>query len=359
MKSFPRPRDEKEDAPKQLSVARYYGSSETPTLSQARFDKLIVNFIIQGLHPLHTVERPEYKELFSQVLPTKHLMSRRTLGRMVDDMHISMKSTLSESLSKQNHVCTTTDAWSANNRSFLGVTVHWINQDTLRICSGALACRRLVGRHTHDILAEMLEDVHREFNIKDKVRITTTDNGSNFVKAFRLFSEVQMEMIQDGEEENGDEEQEEEKEEDEVPDFMNITELLDLAEAEYSLPPHQRCACHTLNLVATKDIEDALTQSPQFKKISRSTIAKCQALWNKQQRSTQASDIIKEKLGCQLVVPVATRWNSTYLALKKLTTCMKDKEQELQETCEKLQVVRFKSTELAFIQEYVKVIKWV
>ena len=47
------------------------------------------------------------------------------------------------------------------------------------------------GHHTYSVLAEMLVDVHRDFNIKDKVTITTTDNGSNFVKAFSVFAEVQ------------------------------------------------------------------------------------------------------------------------------------------------------------------------
>lgn len=166
---------------------------------------------------------------------------------MLEEEHLSMKSTLSKTLSKQNHVCTTTDAWSSNNRSFLGVTVHWIDQETLSICSGALACRRIIGCHTHDVLAEMLEDVHKDFKIKDKVTVTTTDNGSNF-EAFSLFSEVQR-TIQDREEE------EEEEEKEEPPVFVNVTDILNETEEDHSLPPHQRCACHTLNLVATRDIE--------------------------------------------------------------------------------------------------------
>lgn len=139
------PKNEEEEHPVPLiqdSVAQYFRRGR-PTLTQERFDKLILNFIIQGLHPLLTVERPEYTYLFREILPSTHLMSRRTLGRMLEDEYTSMKSTLSMILSKHNHVCTTTDKWSSNNRSFLGVTIHWINQETLSICSGALACRRI------------------------------------------------------------------------------------------------------------------------------------------------------------------------------------------------------------------------
>ncbi len=119
-----------------LSLAQFFRGGN-PTITQERFDKLILNFIIQGMHPLHTVDRPEYRDLFSEILPSRQLISRRTLGRMLDEEYSSMKGALIETLASQNHVCTTTDAWSCNNRSYLGVTIHWINQETLSISSGA------------------------------------------------------------------------------------------------------------------------------------------------------------------------------------------------------------------------------
>ena len=53
--------------------------------------------------------------------------------------------------------------------------------------SAALACRRLRGSHTFDVLAGALEDIHSAYGIRQKVTRTTTDNGSNFVKAFSVF----------------------------------------------------------------------------------------------------------------------------------------------------------------------------
>lgn len=139
------------DPSTQGSVSLFFnGGARNPVISQQRFDKLILNFIVQGLHPLHTVERPEFVDLFKEILPYRHLISRRTLGRILDDEYSSMKRTLTEKLSTLSHVCTTTDAWSANNHSFLGVTMHWIDEKSLSICSGALACWRIVGRHMHN-----------------------------------------------------------------------------------------------------------------------------------------------------------------------------------------------------------------
>ena len=65
------------------------------------------------------------------------------------------------------------------------MTAHWIDELSLRRKQCVLACRRLTGRHTYDILAKTIEAVHIEFRIESKVLETTTDNGSNFVKAFR------------------------------------------------------------------------------------------------------------------------------------------------------------------------------
>lgn len=47
---------------------------------------------------------------------------------------------------------------------------------------------RFKGSHTYDKIAEMLFEIQSSFKLRhDQVVSTTTDNGSNFVKAFREF----------------------------------------------------------------------------------------------------------------------------------------------------------------------------
>jgi hypothetical protein len=65
--------------------------------------------------------------------------------------------------------------------------LHWIGSDLQRR-TACLAVRRVIGSHTHDVITEAIDSVHKEFGIASKVNCTITDNGSNFLKAFKVFS---------------------------------------------------------------------------------------------------------------------------------------------------------------------------
>lgn len=54
--------------------------------------------------------------------------------------------------------------------------------------SAAIACRRFPGSHSFERIAELLNDVHLSFGLDSKkIVATVTDNGSNFIKAFKEF----------------------------------------------------------------------------------------------------------------------------------------------------------------------------
>lgn len=214
----------------------------------------------------------------------------------------------------------------------MGVTAHWIDAESLERKSVALACRRVTGRHTYEVVADALEDVHSKFNLRGKVTLTVTDSGSNFIKAFRLFGTDANEAIQnegsnesesgsDDEFDKDDDDDDSESASDDDVTFEDVSKVLDAIDQDEPLqrhlPQHQRCASHTLNLVASKDAEDA-TKLQAFRALSGEAFGKCKLLWNRASRSTVASDVIREKLGCALVVPNETRWNSTFDAMDKL-----------------------------------------
>ena len=140
------------------------------------------------------------------------------------------------------------------------------------------------GSHTFDVIVKTLEAIYKEFKIQRRIVKTITDNGSNFVKAFSVFGEKSKEYDYDielKEQENSEADQDVVLDLDPINQVDMFAENLhDEDEEEYSLPKHQRCACHSLHLVALKDADKAEGDA-QYKKVSRTAFAKCQGLWNK------------------------------------------------------------------------------
>ena len=209
------------------------------------------------------------------------------------------------------------------------MTVHWINPITLKRRKAAIACIRVTGHHTYDALAEKIEHVHASYGLTRKVTATVTDNGSNFVKAFTVFHQSPLDSSSISTDtaipviEENSEETEQDTDTEEVT-FENLDELLtldqasaegDFTQVQYDLPPHQRCAAHTLNLVASTDIDKYLSLSTVSRSVYRSSFAKCAALWNKASRSTIASETVQEIAKRKLLVPSPTGWNSYYHAV--------------------------------------------
>ena len=268
--------------------------------------------------PFSFVEQPSFKELIAASQPDLAVPSRYRVVKSLEQKFGSSKDALKHTLAEVEFVATTADCWTAHRRSYSGVTAHWLCQSTFERKSAVLACRRLLGSHTYRLLAEQLHKIHSEYGLKSKVVNTTTDSGSNFVKAFNVFSPSADELD------------------------MQTTDISDVLAIgnDLELHPHQKCAAHLLNLVCTSDC-DAAEKSLEYKKISRSTFAKCQALWNKTSRSPLASEAVANESPLQLIRPCATRWNSVYDAVKRLNQIIDAKgSQALHNICQRLDLPR-------------------
>ncbi|KAL7389461.1 hypothetical protein ABVT39_004275 [Epinephelus coioides] len=150
-------------------------------------DKLVLNFVCEGNQPFSVVETPSFKTMIETLQPHT-VMTRKTLCTRIQEAAKHKKSIIIKKLSAVNYVATTTDCWSARQRSYLGVTCHWIDNTSLERHSAALACRLVKGLHMFDVLAAALEEIHSEYHIREKVTRTTTDSGSNFLKDYMDYS---------------------------------------------------------------------------------------------------------------------------------------------------------------------------
>jgi hypothetical protein len=112
--------------------------------------------------------------------------------------------------------------------------------------------------------------------------------------------------------------------------FVDVDALLNEPEhdddSDFYLPPHQRCAAHILNRVASHEVDPA-NDDAVYKKIYCSTMAKCCSLWNKTSCSKQFADIVHDKFQTTFIVPNATRWNPYFNAVDKVRQ-MLDKQSE-------------------------------
>ena len=106
-------------------------------------------------------------------------------------------SQLHDELNIANAICTTAAIWSINNKSLMGMTVHWVSPD-LKRKSNALTCCWFTSSHTYDRIAEVICDEHNFHDLEfGKIVTTVTDTASNFAKIFSnyMVDEDDLELI--------------------------------------------------------------------------------------------------------------------------------------------------------------------
>uniref|UniRef100_A0AAZ1XY96 HAT C-terminal dimerisation domain-containing protein n=1 Tax=Oreochromis aureus TaxID=47969 RepID=A0AAZ1XY96_OREAU len=323
-----------------------------PAQTMTELHKLIARYVVENMLPLSTVESDSFKSLLAKI-PARGGIGppcRKTFSKYIDTEYAKMNVELKKTFNELEYVSTTADIWTAYNKSYLGVTVHWINPHSTQREKAALACRRFKGRHTHDNIALELDNIHSHYGISHKITSTVTDNGSNFVKAFKKYQPV--------------EEDDSENDEDEVT-FTNMNDALKNSVGDdndndenvgvmITLPPHQRCASHTLNLVSCNDVDKWLLSQSETKAVYRSATTKCTGLWNKASRSTVAAETVDGIIGKKLLVPCTTRWNSFYDSLARICEISLV---ELNTIFSKFGLTAMTEREHQFIREYCTVMR--
>ena len=249
------------------------------------------------------------------------------------------------------------DGWSKKNlsNSFLGITACFFipakDDVGAKVAHVVLNVTELSHPHTGEHLADSLESCFSEWGIrKDKILFLVTDNGANVVKAVRILSEraklaeeklqlhaaqaaadtigevlndedndEQTEMDVDSEDSDAEIEDEEEIEvdadvdadgtystdDDEAMENSQDSETEGLSEA----CPYFRlkCMAHTLQLV----IKTAYVHYD-------SVIIKARRLVSRIRRSGPSIKKLHASTGKYLITDNCTRWNSTFMVVKRL-----------------------------------------
>lgn len=202
-----------------------------------------------------------------------------------------------------------------------------------------------------------------------KISHTVTDNATNFGKAFRIFSIPTIENNNQDSTTNSnwfngtsDESSISEKSDtdDEVDDTSAEVEVVDVTklisdftvsnsndfEDDITLPNHLTCSAHTLSLIATTDV--AKIGGKSYNNISKAIFAKLNLFWNLLSRSSVASDKVYEICHCKFPVPIITRWNSMFHAVRKVVA----NKEKLGVAFDNLKLKKIKTLEWSFLEEY-------
>ncbi|KAF2894271.1 hypothetical protein ILUMI_11903, partial [Ignelater luminosus] len=134
-------------------------------------NKLVINYIVK---------------LVEGLSEKKHC-DRKTLKSKLEAARSTVIGHVKEELAKTKYVCTAADIWSAQNKSYLGVTVHFIDDKNFERKSFVLCCKPFKVFHSFDKIAGVINEVHTFYDLKiNKISGTVTVNARNFSKAFNV-----------------------------------------------------------------------------------------------------------------------------------------------------------------------------
>lgn len=233
------------------------------------------------------------------------MMSRYTLNSKIDCLSETMNNQLIKRFSNIDYISLTADIWSSKHRSFMGVTAHWIDPVTFKRQFAFISCNRFTFPHTNERITENLQLVCDSYGISEKIVATTTDNASNFAKAFREFG-LQFD-------------------EDEVYNQQN--DEVEYIEMKTALSLQVKCGSHTFSLIGAKDAAAAQNNTKYFSQHS-SAFTKLNRIWKCSSQPKAAEQMIGI-IGTMIHRPIITRWNALFDCITKLLRIDMEKLNEL------------------------------
>ena len=231
------------------------------------------------------------------------------------------------------------------------------------------SCDVIPGAHSYGAIAEKVQQVHERFGLTPaKVMRVVTDNFNNFSKAFRLVGlkevgsgkgeplliteDIEMEAKPFKSELETDPEVCKEDLEDHQRKIQNDVAFKSIPkEQDPEFPKQEKCKSYVLNLVCTQDMKSTIYPD-HHKRLHDSAFAKATALWNECNRP-KSLETITDMFGKCLVIPCMARCTSLYESLKCLLEFSLD---QINDVMKKLKLAVFSDAELAFVNEYCKVL---
>ena len=162
-------------------MPRQYNALVT-TIDAERFRILLLYLFIYYQLPYNLIKRPEFRELLSYVQPSinKFFMGRNAITRWIAKEFQKGKKTLKDLLLRaKSRVHISFDMWtSPAGVLILGICSHFLDEQ-YEFKHPLLALRFLVGQYTSVVMAEMVQSVMVEYEIREKWGVYMADNTDN------------------------------------------------------------------------------------------------------------------------------------------------------------------------------------
>ena len=167
----------------QHSVTEFLPKKITQS-QQKKIDSSFLKLFIKDLQPFRIVEDEGFKEFVSALNPNYVLPSRKKISNTLVPALYEKTVNETKELLKTVRACgLTTDCWtSCNNEGYIGVTVHFVNED-FKACSKLLGCVCFNESHTAVNLSEQLKNLTEEYEVFDKIVLATPDKALNIQSA--------------------------------------------------------------------------------------------------------------------------------------------------------------------------------
>ncbi|KAG2679651.1 hypothetical protein I3760_11G059800 [Carya illinoinensis] len=269
---------EKDKSPSHIGV-RMDGRGSSPQMlgqyDREKLKEMISNLFIQCELPFKVIEHPAFVKLLGYLEPRHNLPSRTTFQKECIGLYKEEKQKLKALLSNQR-VCLTTDIWtSVQNKNYICVTCHYVDQNW--VLHKKIIMFFKIPNHRGETIAWMLESCLMDCEINRLCTITVDNATSNDVAIDHV-----RRSIRDKE--------------------------FTILEGEFI---HVRCAAHILNLIVCdglKIIYDAINNIREAVRFVRSSPARLDMF----RACAKELNIVCGKIVC---LDVPTRWNSIYLML--------------------------------------------
>ncbi|CAF1510670.1 unnamed protein product, partial [Adineta steineri] len=310
-----------------------YPTTTEPTsdkVKQNRFNMSIARYLIVKCNlPLSIAENSGFRQFMKDCnCKWTPISSKKLKFDYIAQLTEQMKQNVNQVLNEAKYITLTVDGWSdRKNRSFIGVTCHFINQKC-EPKAFLIDFVRFKSPHTGDNIYRITESILDHYNIKDKVFKIITDNASTMIKAFKFGLLVNDEINDDNDNDDY-----------QIPlhfdtntilhnvsqhiadhdlEFMDIQYNNDDEDNDNPADIRLSCFIHSLQLC----VRDGLKNASYVPKL----LKKCQDVARFSHKSLKVADLL-EDLNKRISKMNVTRWNSEFLFIKSIFSIRDDLEQ--------------------------------